>query len=151
MKKISTSRRCTRLCGLLSSSDVSNAPVKPAPRSHSIFPDVQTLCLLHLFSKIGWAASDAVTHLKFVEKGLGREDLAIAVLIDFPFQIFGGYVAGKWSRGDKPLRPWMYAFWPRLLLALVSALTVYGFPKPPIHLAFFVFLVVQTVVGSFSG
>lgn len=113
--------------------------------------DVQTLCILHLFAKIGWQANDAVTQLKMVEKGLGREDLAIAVLIDFPFQIFGGWVAGKWSRGENPLRPWMYAFWPRLLLALVATLTVYYFPKPPIHLGFFVFLVLQTIAQSFAG
>jgi len=112
---------------------------------------VQTLCILHLFAKIGWAASDAVTQLKMVEKGLGREDLAIAVLIDFPFQIFGGYVAGRWSRGAKPLRPWIYAFWPRLVLALAATLIVFWFPKPPIHLGFFVLLVIQTVMSSFAG
>jgi len=112
---------------------------------------IQTLCVLHLFSKFGWAAHDAATQLKMVEKGLGREDLAIAVLIDFPFQILGGYVAGRWSRGEKPLRPWMYAFWPRLTLALVATLIVYWFPKPPISMAFFVMLVMQTVVGSFAG
>ncbi|CAL1696730.1 unnamed protein product [Somion occarium] len=113
--------------------------------------NVQTLCLLHLFSKIGWQANDAITQLKMVEKGLGREDLAIAVLIDFPFQIFGGWIAGKWSRGDKPLRPWMYAFWPRLVLALVATLTVYWFPNPPISMGFFVVLVIQTVAQSFAG
>ena len=86
-----------------------------------------------------------------VEKGLGREDLAIAVLIDFPFQIFGGYVAGRWSRGEKPLRPWMYAFWPRLALALIATLVVYWFPKPPIHLGFFILLVIQTVLSSLAG
>jgi PAT family acetyl-CoA transporter-like MFS transporter 1 len=32
---------------------------------------------------IGFQANDAVTSLMMVEKGLGREDLAIAVLIDF--------------------------------------------------------------------
>ncbi|EKM60709.1 uncharacterized protein PHACADRAFT_246782 [Phanerochaete carnosa HHB-10118-sp] len=112
---------------------------------------VQILCLLHFFSKIGWAANDAATQLKMVEKGLGREDLAIAVLIDFPFQMLAGWVAGRWSRGDKPLRPWIIAFWPRLLLALVATLTVYWFPKPPISLGFFVVLVVQTVLSSFAG
>ncbi|KAH8101372.1 MFS general substrate transporter [Cristinia sonorae] len=112
---------------------------------------VQTLCLLHLFAKIGWAATDAASQLKMVEKGLGREDLAVAVLIDFPFQILGGYVAGRWSRGENPLRPWMYAFWPRLLLALVSTLFVFWFPKPPIHLGFFILLIVQTVLSSFAG
>ncbi|KAL4246768.1 AmpG-like permease/Acetyl-coenzyme A transporter 1 [Abortiporus biennis] len=112
---------------------------------------VQILCLMHLLAKIAWAANDAATQLKMVEKGLGREDLAIAVLIDFPFQILGGYVAGRWSRGDKPLRPWMIAFGPRLVLALVATLTVFWFPKPPITIAFFAFLVIQTVLSSFAG
>ena len=45
---------------------------------------------MHLFAKIGFAANEAATLLKMVEKGLNPEDLAIAVLIDFPFQIIGG-------------------------------------------------------------
>ncbi|KAJ3490155.1 hypothetical protein NLI96_g1649 [Meripilus lineatus] len=112
---------------------------------------IQILCVLHLFAKIGWAANDAVTSLKMVEKGLGREDLAIAVLIDFPFQILGGWVAGKWSRGEKPLRPWMYAFWPRLILAFIATLIIYFFPKPPISLGFFAMIVIHTVFQSFAG
>ncbi|KAI0090041.1 MFS general substrate transporter [Irpex rosettiformis] len=112
---------------------------------------IQILCALHLFAKIGWAAHDAVTQLKMVEKGLGREDLAIAVLIDFPFQILAGYVAGRWSRGDKPLRPWMLSFWPRLVLAFLATLMVYYFPKPPIGFGFFVLIIIQTVLSSFAG
>lgn len=86
-----------------------------------------------------------------VEKGLGREDLAIAVLIDFPFQIFGGWIAARWSRGDKPLRPWLWAFWPRLGFALVATMIVYWFPAPPISTGFFTFLVIHTVLSSFSS
>ncbi|KAJ7726339.1 hypothetical protein DFH07DRAFT_1001752 [Mycena maculata] len=44
------------------------------------------------FGKIGFAANDAATSLKMVEKGLLREDLAVAVLINFPFQIIGGWL-----------------------------------------------------------
>ncbi|KAF7798584.1 hypothetical protein EIP86_009806 [Pleurotus ostreatoroseus] len=112
---------------------------------------VQTLCIMHLFAKIGWAANDAVTQLKMVEKGLGREDLAVAVLIDFPFQMFAGWVAGRWSRGDKPLRPWMLAFWPRLVLCLIATLTIYWFPAAPISTGFFVYLIIMTVMSSFAG
>jgi hypothetical protein len=106
---------------------------------------------VHLFAKIGWAAHDAATNLKMVEKGLGKEDLAVSVLIDFPFQILGGYLAARWSRGDRPLRPWIWAFWPRLGFVLVGAIIVWRFPKPPISTGFFVFLVLQTVLGSFCG
>jgi len=86
--------------------------------------DVQLLIIIHLFAKVGFAANDAATGLKIVEKGFRREDLAIVVLIDFPFQIIGGWLAAKWSRGDRPLRPWVIAFWPRLAFALIAALIV---------------------------
>jgi PAT family acetyl-CoA transporter-like MFS transporter 1 len=106
---------------------------------------------MHLFAKVGFAANDAATSLKMVEKGFRREDLAIAVLIDFPFQITGGWLTAKWSRGDLPLRPWIYAFWPRIGFAFVATLIVYWFPKPPISMGFFVFLVLHTVLSSFTS
>ncbi|KAI0062645.1 hypothetical protein BV25DRAFT_1915799 [Artomyces pyxidatus] len=112
---------------------------------------VQSLLLMHLLAKVGFAANEAATSLKMVEKGLGKEDLAGAVLIDFPFQIVGGWLAARWSRGDRPLRPWLLAFWPRLVYGLVATAVVWRFPKPPITTAFFVFLVVQTVLGSFAS
>ncbi|KAF8634402.1 hypothetical protein AX15_000854 [Amanita polypyramis BW_CC] len=112
---------------------------------------IQLLIIMHLFGKVGLAANEAATSLKLVEKGFKREDLAIAVLIDFPFQIVGGWLAAKWARGDYPLRPWIIAFWPRLGLALVATLIVYWFPKPPISLGFFAFLVVHTVMSSFAA
>ncbi|KZP32438.1 hypothetical protein FIBSPDRAFT_723039 [Athelia psychrophila] len=112
---------------------------------------VQSLIVIHCFAKLGFQANEAVTSLKMVEKGLGREDLAIAVLIDFPFQIFGGWIAARWSRGDKPLRPWLWAFWPRLGFALVATMIVYWFPAPPISTGFFTFLVIHTVLSSFSS
>lgn len=113
--------------------------------------DVQSLIVIHCFAKLGFQANEAVTSLKMVEKGLGREDLAIAVLIDFPFQIFGGWIAARWSRGDKPLRPWLWAFWPRLGFALIATLIVRWFPAPPISNGFFAFLIVHTVLSSFSS
>ncbi|KAF9458749.1 acetyl-coenzyme A transporter 1-domain-containing protein [Collybia nuda] len=112
---------------------------------------VQILVMVHLVAKIGFAANEAVTSLKLVEKGFKREDLALVVLIDFPFQIMGGWLAAKWSRGDAPLRPWIYAFFPRLLFALVATLIVYWFPSPPISTGFFVFLILHTVISSFAS
>ncbi|KAF8973855.1 acetyl-coenzyme A transporter 1-domain-containing protein [Flammula alnicola] len=112
---------------------------------------VQLLIIVHLFAKVGFAANDAATGLKLVEKGFKREDLALVVLIDFPFQIMGGWLAAKWSRGDRPLRPWIHAFWPRLGFALIATLIVYWFPKPPISTAFFMLLIVHTVLSSFAS
>ncbi|KAJ7356882.1 acetyl-coenzyme A transporter 1-domain-containing protein [Mycena albidolilacea] len=112
---------------------------------------VQLLIIVHFFAKVGFAANEAATSLKMVEKGFLREDLAIAVLIDFPFQIAGGWLAANWSRGDHPLRPWLVAFWPRYMFALIATLIVYWFPKPPITMGFFVFLVIHTVFSSFTS
>ncbi|KAG6812057.1 hypothetical protein H0H92_004588 [Tricholoma furcatifolium] len=112
---------------------------------------VQILVLIHLVAKIGFAANEAVTGLKMVEKGFKREDLALVVLIDFPFQIMGGWLAAKWSRGDKPLRPWLIAFLPRLALTLVATLIVLWFPTPPISTGFFLFLIIHTVLSSFAS
>jgi PAT family acetyl-CoA transporter-like MFS transporter 1 len=120
-------------------------------RSNFSFTDVQLLIIMHLFAKFGFAANEAVTSLKIVEKGLKREDLAIAVLIDFPFQIVGGYLAARWSIGDKPLRPWVIAFWPRLGFAIASTLIVAWFPKPPLSMGFFSFLVVYTVISGLTS
>ncbi|EIN13244.1 MFS general substrate transporter [Punctularia strigosozonata HHB-11173 SS5] len=111
--------------------------------------NIQTMLIVHLLAKIGFQANEAVTRLKMVEKGLGREDLAIAVLIDFPFQILGGWLAARLCTPQKPLRPWIWAYWPRLGFALSSTLIVYWFPKPPVGYGFFVFLVVHTVAQSF--
>ncbi|KAK7029010.1 hypothetical protein VNI00_014720 [Paramarasmius palmivorus] len=112
---------------------------------------IQSLIIVHFFAKLGFAASDAASSLKMIEKGFKREDLALAVLVDFPFQLFGGYLAAKWSRGDRPLRPWVIAFWPRLGFCLMATLIVYWFPAPPISTTFFVFLISYTVLSSFTS
>ena len=112
--------------------------------------DVQVLLTVHLLAKIDWQANDAVTQLKMLEKGLEREDLALTVLIDFPFEIIGGWLAGKWAKGDKPLRAWIYSFWPRLAFTIVATLMVYWFPQPPISTGFFASLVILTIFQSFA-
>ena len=71
---------------------------------------VQTLVLVHLVSKFAFQCNEAGTNLKLLEKGFKREDLAISVLIDVPFEIIFGYYVAKWSthgRGDteNPLTP----------------------------------------------
>ncbi|KAJ7664334.1 acetyl-coenzyme A transporter 1-domain-containing protein [Mycena polygramma] len=112
---------------------------------------IQALAIMFIFGKIGFAANDAATSLKMVEKGLLREDLAVAVLINFPFQIIGGWLVGTWSRGEYPLRPWLYTFWPRIGFAFTAMLIVYYFPGAPVSPGFFVFLVIHTVLTSFTS
>ena len=112
--------------------------------------DIQALLAVHFVAKIGFQANESVTSLKLVEKGLGKDELGLAVLIDFPCQIVGGWLAARWSKGDKPLRPWLYASWVRLGFAVLWVVIVRGFPTPPISTSFFVFLVAMTVLQGFS-
>jgi hypothetical protein len=102
-------------------------------------------------AKIGFQANDAVTGLKLVEKGLSEADLALAVLIDFPIQLIAGYYAAKWSIGDRPLRPWYYAFWLRLAFAVINMVFVYFLPKPPLSRGAFGIFLVLTILGSFAS
>ncbi|GAA5998892.1 uncharacterized protein JCM10292_005777 [Rhodotorula paludigena] len=112
---------------------------------------VQKFILVHLVTKLGTAANDAATSLKLLEKGLKKEDLALAVLIDFPFQILFGYLAARWSKGDKPLKPWLIAMWTRLAWAVVSMLLISNFPKGDIGTWYFLLVVACTVGSSFSS
>lgn len=116
-----------------------------------IFVDVQSLCIMHFVSKIGFQANEAVTQLKMIEKGLKKEDLALSVLIEFPFQLLEGYLAARWARGDKPLRPWIWAFWGRLGFAVIAMITILIFPKPPISTSFFIFIVFTTIASGFTS
>ena len=68
-------------------------------------PHMKSLIVILMIAKIGFVTNEAITGLKLLEKGFGKEDLALAVLLDFPFQILGGYMAAKWSSGPRPLRP----------------------------------------------
>lgn len=112
---------------------------------------VQTFILIHFVAKIGFQANEAVTGLKLVEKGFGKEDLALAVLIDFPFQLIFGYLAARWSKGDKALQPWVVAFFFRLGFAVLSMAIVHAMPKAPIGAGYFFVVIASTVAGSFAS
>ncbi|QRW19026.1 MFS transporter, acetyl-coa transporter [Rhizoctonia solani] len=89
---------------------------------------VQSICIIHLVAKIGFQANDAVTSLKLVEKGLSKEDLALAVLIDFPAQIIGGWIC-RWRYGTRLFLP----------------------KHQPVPSSYFWGIVAFTVLGSFSS
>ena len=90
---------------------------------------IQSFIIIHLISKIGFQANDAVTNLKLLDKGFSQEDLALTVLIDFPFEIALGYYAGKWCAYVPPMRLWMWAFIGRLSAAVLAHITVWIFPR----------------------
>lgn len=90
--------------------------------------NVQAIIIIHLIAKIGFQANEAVTNLKLIEKGFSQEDLALAILIDFPFELGLGYYAGKWSSVYPPMHLWCWAFIGRLAAAAFAQITVMLFP-----------------------
>lgn len=114
--------------------------------------NIQILIAVHLVAKIGFQANEAVTNLKLLEKGFSKEDLALTVLIDFPFEIVFGYYAAKWSTGKHPLQPWLYAFLGRLVAAVFSMLSVAAFPKSgKVNFGYLLVIILTHVFGSFMS
>ncbi|CCG81312.1 SD08430p [Taphrina deformans PYCC 5710] len=116
----------------------------------SKLPQVRVFMLIHLIAKIGFVTNDSVTNLKLLEKGLKKEDLSLAVLIDFPLEILFGYYAAKWSTGPTPLRPWLLSFQGRLVAAGLGMLLVYFMPSE-VGWFYFVLIVLEHIISSFMS
>lgn len=102
-----------------------------------------------MVAKIAWQAHDAATSLKLVEKGLPKEDFAVAALIDFPIQITAGWLAASWSVGSQPLRPWLYAWRFRVGFAIIGMLLVSTF-RPPVTWTWMAVVIIFVVLAGFS-
>ena len=125
--------------------------------------DIQSLLIVHLTCKLGFQVNDSVTGLKLLEQGLSKEDLAVAVLLDFPAQMIAGWLVAKWSRPSSSkhpltagtgslLKPWVYAFWARLGMALVATAVVRSFPKDGnVTTSYLAVVVVTTLLSSLTS
>lgn len=90
--------------------------------------NIITIVIIHLIAKLGFVTNDAVTNLKLLDKGFGQANMALVVLIDFPFEIGLGYYAGQWSTKYTPLRLWCWAFVARLAAAVAAQAMVMIYP-----------------------
>ncbi|KAK1758543.1 acetyl-coenzyme A transporter 1-domain-containing protein [Echria macrotheca] len=113
--------------------------------------NVQTIILVHLIAKIGFQANDGVTNLKLLDKGLGTDNLALIVLIDFPFEIGVGYYAGKWSQQFTPMRLWCWGFAGRLVAAIIAQLTVSIFPSGGVTMPYLLVVIGSHVFSTFTN
>lgn len=136
-------------------------------------PTVRTLAVIHMISKLAFQCNEAATNLKLLEQGFKREDLAVTVLIDVPFEIIFGYYVAKWSSdannntsnasqnkrwsrwlvGDSGvLTPWLWGFLGRLASAILGSVVVKAFPKNgEIGKLYFLVVIVQHLLGSFMS
>jgi hypothetical protein len=112
-------------------------------------PHMTKFIFVLMMAKIGFQANEAATGLKLLEKGFNKEYLALSVLIDFPLQMVFGYYAAKWSSGDRPLLPWTYGFYGRLIAAVVGMLVVYNYPSEGVTNTYLGIVMIATVLSSF--
>ncbi|OQO00687.1 hypothetical protein B0A48_13177 [Cryoendolithus antarcticus] len=113
--------------------------------------NIQIFIVIHLIAKIGFQANDAVTNLKLLDKGFSKEDLALTVLIDFPFEIGLGYYAGKWSEQYTAIRVWCWAFVGRLIAAVFAQLVVMAFPVGGTTKGYLLVVIVEHVFSTFMS
>ncbi|KAI9675071.1 MAG: hypothetical protein M1817_001478 [Caeruleum heppii] len=113
--------------------------------------NIQTFIVIHLIAKIGFQANDAVTNLKLLDKGFSQEDLALTVLIDFPFEIGLGYYAGKWSSVYPPMKLWCWAFVGRLIAAVLAQITVMIFPRNGVETWYLCVVIAEHIFSTFTS
>ena len=114
-------------------------------------PNIQTIIAVHLIAKLGFQANDAVTNLKLLDKGFSTEDLALTVLIDFPFEISLGYYAGRWSAAYPAMHVWCYAFVGRLVAALVAQGVVMMFPPQGTTTWYLLTVILSHIFSTFTS
>ncbi|TQS33188.1 hypothetical protein Golomagni_06474, partial [Golovinomyces magnicellulatus] len=113
--------------------------------------NVQTILIVHLIAKIGFQANEGVTNLKLLDKGFGKDNMALTVLIDFPFEIGLGYYAGMWSQKYTPMRLWCWGFVGRLGAALFAQLTVAIFPASGVTTWYLLVVIFEHIVSTFTN
>jgi MFS transporter, PAT family, solute carrier family 33 (acetyl-CoA transportor), member 1 len=113
--------------------------------------NIQGLLLVHLIAKIGFQANDGVTNLKLLDKGFGTDNMALTVLIDFPFEIGLGYYAGKWSQQFTPMRLWCWAFMGRLAAAVLAQFTVVIFPAAGVTQWYLLVVIAEHIFSTFMN
>eukprot|EP00743_Colponemidia_sp_Colp-15_P002687 GILK01002912.1.p1 GENE.GILK01002912.1~~GILK01002912.1.p1 ORF type:complete len:531 (+),score=102.87 GILK01002912.1:42-1634(+) len=89
---------------------------------------VKSLMVVLLTARIAFAASDSVSVLKLMEKGLPEEYIGMLAVIQFPFDSLFAYLAGRWASGKRPLQPWITGYAFRLCVTACTAMLVYHFP-----------------------
>ena len=113
--------------------------------------NIHALIIVMLISKLGFVTNESVTSLKLLDKGFGQANLALVVLIDFPFEISLGYYAGKWSAQYTPLKLWCWAFAARLLAAIFAQITIMIYPSNPVPPWYMAVVILMNIYSTFMN
>ncbi|CAF0992405.1 unnamed protein product [Rotaria sordida] len=89
---------------------------------------VRSIALILLTAKIGFAATDAMTGLELIERGVARDSLALLAIPLVPLQIILPFVISKYTTGTRPLNIYIKSYPFRLILGVIMAIFVYYTP-----------------------
>lgn len=112
---------------------------------------MQVLAFLLLVTKIGSAAVESIGALKLIEKGFQKEDLAVFVLIEFPFQILFAIWGGRASKGNSPLRIYWLAYIVRNIVSLAAVAVFMYISVDSISNSVYYGVLIITLIRSFSS
>ncbi|XP_078617067.1 acetyl-coenzyme A transporter 1-like [Branchiostoma floridae x Branchiostoma japonicum] len=91
-------------------------------------PAVKAYIIILLTHKMGFAATDAVTRLKLIEKGVQTENLALLAVPLTPIQILLPLVISRYTAGPRPMDTFLKAMPLRLLMGVELAAMVFLTP-----------------------
>ena len=112
--------------------------------------NIQILVAVHLLARLGFEVNDAATNLKLIDLGLHQDDIALLVLIDFPFEIATGYLAGIMSSKYLPMDLWCWAFCGRVAAAITAQITVLAFPHNGVGRTYFLCVIASHVLSTIT-
>ncbi|CAF4981544.1 unnamed protein product [Rotaria sp. Silwood1] len=95
-------------------------------------PSIQSIAMILLTAKIGFAATDTMTALELIKRGVAKDSLALLAIPLTPLQIILPFLISRYTTGTKPLnifiKSYPFRFLNRLILGIIMAIFVYYTP-----------------------
>lgn len=101
---------------------------KIIPRILRLRP-VRQMAIVHLLTGFGFEVNDAGTDLKLLDKGFGSVNIAMATVVNLPFDLISSVIAGTLCVKYKPMVVWNWSFMSRLTAAMFAQFTVAVYPE----------------------
>ncbi|CAF3370773.1 unnamed protein product [Rotaria socialis] len=92
-------------------------------------PSVRSMALILLTARVGFAATDSMTGLELVERGVTRESLALLAIPITPLQIVLPFIISKYTTGSQPLNIYIKSYPFRVMVGIIMAVFVYITPS----------------------
>lgn len=100
---------------------------------------------------MAFVAGDNITVLKLIERGFPKENMAMMVVILFPFELVSPILISRWSASGNPLKPWITGYPWRLAVTLLGVALVWTFPQGELTYWFYARVLAVQLVYSMAS